>query len=343
MSLQAQSVPAPEKGTFLFKKGTTMETQAINGNSPAIPAAVISKPEQAPKPAPAKRASKLKAVEPKAAEPSKPKILIFGKAGVGKTWASLDFPKCYYIDTEGGANLKHYTDKLARAGGMYMGPEQGSQDFDTIIEQVKALGTEEHPYKTLVIDSISKLHNMEVNIEAERLGEKDAFGASKKPALRKMATLMRWADRIDMNVVMIAHEKSLWFKGEQIGVTFDGADKLDYELHLCLNIMKTGESRKAFVKKSRLEGFADGSSFAWSYDDFATKYGRSIIEGGVKQIILASPEQVAELTTLLEVIKLPDGQTDKWLKAANAETFADMDTDKIAACINMLKGKVRAQ
>lgn len=339
--LQAQPMPAQEKGIFLFKKGNTMgTTENINGSATAIPAAVIAKPEQV-KPAPAKRPSKLKAVEPKAAEPSKPKILIFGKAGVGKTWASLDFPKCYYIDTEGGANLKHYTDKLAKAGGMYMGPEQGSQDFDTIIEQVKALGTEEHPYKTLVIDSISKLHNMEVNIEAERLGEKDAFGASKKPALRKMATLMRWADRIDMNVVMIAHEKSLWFKGEQIGVTFDAADKLDYDLHLCLNIVKTGESRKAFVKKSRLESFADGSAFPWSYNDFATKYGREIIEGGVKQIVLATPEQVAELTTLLEVIKLPEGQTDKWLKAANAESFADMDTDKINACINLLKGKVK--
>lgn len=309
-------------------------------NGAAEPAVVVPIVAVAVKP-PAKK-SKLKAVPPIAAEPSKPKILIFGKAGVGKTWASLDFPLCYYIDTEGGANLKHYTDKLTKAGGVYMGPEQGSQDFDTIIEQIKALGTEEHPYKTLVIDSISKLHNLEINIEAERLGDKDGFGASKKPALRKMATLMRWAERIDMNVVMIAHEKALWFKGEQIGVTFDGADKLDYELHLCLNIVKTGDSRKAFVKKTRLLEFPDGSTLPWSYDDFATKYGKSVIEGKVKQIVLATPEQIAELNTLLDVVKLPDGETDKWLKKANAESFAEMDSDKIAACITMLKGKIKS-
>lgn len=297
----------------------------------------MEKPAEKPK-----RASKLKAVDPKAAEPSKPKILIFGKAGVGKTWASLDFPKCYYIDTEGGANLKHYTDKLTKAGGVYMGPEHGSQDFDTVIEQVKALGVEEHPYKTLVIDSISKLHNLEINMEAERLGDKDGFGASKKPALRRMATLMRWADRIDMNVILIAHEKSLWFKGEQVGVTFDGADKLDYELHLCLNILKTGDARKAFIKKTRLTEFPDGTSFPWSYDDFATKYGKAVIEGSVKQIVLATQEQLAELNTLLEVVKLPDGETDKWLKKANAESFADMDSEKVAACITMLKGKIRS-
>lgn len=288
-----------------------------------------------------KAKSKLKAVDPTAAGPSKPKILIFGKAGVGKTWASLDFPSCYYIDTEGGANLKHYTDKLHKSGGVYMGPEEGSQDFDTVIDQVKALGTEQHKFKTLVIDSISKLHNLEIGTEADRLGDKDAFGASKKPALRKMATLMRWADRIDMNVVLIAHEKALWFKGEQIGVTFDGADKLDYELHLCLNIIKQGESRKAFVKKSRLLEFPDASTFPWSYADFANKYGKSVIEGTVKQIVLATPEQLAELSTLLEVIKLPDGETDKWLKKANADSFADMDTEKMAATINFLKAKIK--
>ena len=199
-----------------------------------------------------------------------------------------------------------------------MGPEEGSQDFDTVIDQIKALGTETHPYKTLVIDSISKLHNLEINMEAERLGDKDAFGASKKPALRKMATLMRWAERIDMNVVMIAHEKALWFKGEQIGVTFDGADKLDYELHLCLNIVKTGVTRKAFVKKSRLAQFPDATNFPWSYQDFSTKYGKDIIEGAVVQIVLATPEQLAELNTLLEIVKLPEGETDKWLKKANA-------------------------
>ena len=47
--------------------------------------------------------SKLKAKDPVNAEPSKPKMLIFGKPGVGKTWGALDFPSCYYIDTEGGA------------------------------------------------------------------------------------------------------------------------------------------------------------------------------------------------------------------------------------------------
>ena len=106
--------------------------------------------------------SKLRAVTPKAAEPSKPKMLLYGRPGVGKTWASLDWPSVFYIDTEGGADLAHYTDKLERAGGVYLGPEQGSLSFETVMEQVQALATEQHLYRTLVIDSISKLFNMEM-------------------------------------------------------------------------------------------------------------------------------------------------------------------------------------
>jgi len=95
---------------------------------------------------------KLRAVSPNDTEPSKPKILIYGKPGVGKTWSAIDFPNVYYIDSEGGANLKHYIDKLRKSNGVYLGPDQGGADMETIIEQIQALATEDHTYKTLVID-----------------------------------------------------------------------------------------------------------------------------------------------------------------------------------------------
>lgn len=288
--------------------------------------------------------SKLGAVAPKAAEPSRPKITVFGKPGVGKTWGALDFPSVYYIDTEAGADLAHYTDKLEKSGGVYFGREQGSQDFATVIEQVKLLATETHPYKTLVIDSLSKIYNLEVNKEAEKFATKNPdaksdYGASKKPAIRLSSTLIRWLDKLDMNVILICHEKAEWANGEQIGFVPDSHDKLEYELHLCLRIVKEGESRKAYVKKSRLKEFPDGSKFDWSYNEFSKKFGKQVLEADAKQIILATPEQVKELNDLLEVIKMPDGDTDKWLKKANVETFSEMNSDQISACINFLKNK----
>lgn len=287
-------------------------------------------------------ATKLKAVAPKATEPSKPKILIYGKPGVGKTFTSLDFPACYYVDTEGGAKQSHYTDKLAASGGVYFGPEQGSIDFDTVIEQVQALATEKHTYKTLVIDSISKMFNTAISVEAERLGDKNAFGADKKPAVARMRRLVNWLSRIDMNVILISHEKSEWGmdgKGQrvEVGSTFDCWDKLEYELDLCLNITKSGPQRVARVRKSRLQSLPDAHSFPWSYADFAKLYGEDVIKKESVQIKLATDEQINEINKLLSVVKLPDGHVDKWLSSAQVDSWSEMSTERIGKAIEHIK------
>lgn len=286
--------------------------------------------------------SKLKAVPPKAAKPAKPKVLIYGKPGVGKTWASIDFPSVYFIDTEGGANLPHYTAKLEAAGGVYFGPEHGANDFPTVIEQVQALASEKHNYRTLVIDSATKLFNDAVTREAERLGEKDAFGASKKPAVNYMKRLVSWLNRLDMNVIMVAHAKDEYAvssagQRDVIGQTFDCWPTLEYELHLCLRVEKRASSRVAIVRKSRLTGFPDGTTFPWAYADFADRYGREVLEANAEAISLASQEQLSEITRLLGVVKIEDAVIAKWLAAAGADTWAEMDTDKAAGVIAHLK------
>ncbi len=295
------------------------------------------------------RKSKLLAVSPETVEPKKPKILIFGPPGVGKTWASLEFPSVYYIDTEGGADLQHYRDKLKNAGGMYFGPDQGSLDFDTVIGQVEALATEDHQYKTIVFDSITKLFNTAISDEQGKLGDKDVFGASKKAPIRQMVKLIRWINRADINVVMIAHQRDEWGldgKGnrEVVGQTFDAWEKLAYELHLNLRISKIGSGDKAMrfanIGKSRLPNFKEGDRFDWSYDAFAERYGKDVIEKATVAIALATPEQVAEISKLLEVVKLPDGMIEKTLAKAEAETWAEVATDAAANIITFLKGKL---
>jgi len=292
-----------------------------------------------------KTRSRLKAVEPDTVQPKKPKVLIYGKPGVGKTWASLDFPRVYYFDTEGGADLDHYRAKLKNAGGVYFGPEQGSLDIDAVISEIQALATEKHDFRTLVIDSASKLWNTALQDEQNRLGDKDAFGAFKKLPTRKFNDLLRWVNKLDMSVIFICHEKDEWGKDEKgnrevVGATYDGPEKLAYDLHLLLNIVKLGGSRKAKIGKSRLLGFPETTLFGWSYAEFAERYGKDVIEREAAPLQLATPEQIAEMKRLLDVVKLPDDWQEKTFKKAEIEAWEEIDADKMDAIIKMLKGRL---
>lgn len=132
-----------------------------------------------------------------------------------------------------------------------------------------------------------------------------------------------------MNVIVVCHEKAMWKNGEQIGETFDGWDKMAYELDLTLQITKAGPQRRATVRKSRLAGFPDAQTFDWAYGDFADRYGRDQIESSVSTLVPATPDQVERLSNLMEIIKLDDGAKAKWLDKAGVDKFAEMDSETI--------------
>lgn len=285
-------------------------------------------------------ASKLKAIKPDEAKKRKPFVLIYGEPGAKKTWESIVFPNAFLADCEGGSSEDAYKKRLIKSGGMYFGPDQGAGDFDENIEQVKALATEKHNYKTYILDSLSKIYNLEITKEGERLAEKNAFGADKKPAVQKTRRLINALDKLDMTRIIICHSKALWGNDKQIGTTFDGFDKLGYELDLVLNIVRQGENSKAFVKKTRLPGFEMGGSFDWNYETFSAKYGKEVMEEASVPITLATLEQLAELTALLESWKSPEGWVDKVLTAAKCETWADMSEEQIGKSIAFIKSKL---
>lgn len=290
--------------------------------------------------------TKLKAKDPRATDPRKPQIVIYGPPGVGKTWFALSFPAVYYIDTEGGASRTHYADRLSAAGGKYLGPEDGSNDFELIIDQAKALSVEKHNFKTLVVDSVTKPFISAIAVEAERLGEKNAFGADKKPAVAFMRRLINTIHRLDMNVIFIAHEKSEWgtdSKGDRVelGKIADVYDKLIYELDLALQITKRGPRRSAIVKKSRLLGFPESETFDLDYKSFSERYGKDVIEKPNTPIELASAEQVSEIVRLVELLKIDSDTTGKWLEKANAERFSEFNVEQASKVIASLQSKIK--
>jgi len=292
--------------------------------------------------------SKLKAKPPEEVTPGKTKGMIFGASGVGKTWFTLTFPNPYYLDTEGGADLAHYQDRLKKSGGAYLGPKDGTLGFDFVIEQMQALATEKHQYKTLIVDSITKLYQTAIANEAERLGDKDAFGASKKPAIAGMRRLVNWAMKLDMNIWFVAHDTAEWGvdsktgQRTEIGRIPDVWDKLIYELHLTLQAVKRGPARIAIVKKSRLLGFPDLENFPLEYADFAKRYGKDYIESETHQIVFATTEQVGEIARLLSVVKVTESEIEKVWTKAGVESWNELSTEQAASTVTWLKKKIAA-
>jgi DNA polymerase III delta prime subunit len=278
--------------------------------------------------------SKLKGVKPSAIQ-KRAKMLFYGSAGVGKTTAAIQFPKPYLFDTEKGAENTQYVKLLEQAGGVIY----QSTDFDELVEQVYALLTEEHPYKTLIIDPFTTIYNDLV----EKAGRKHGtdFGRHYNEANKAVKHLLNLLLRLDMNVIITSHAKNEYAAGMTvIGQTFDCYKKLDYLFDLVFEIQKRGKDRVALIKKSRIETFPDGEIFPFSYTEVANRYGREVLERDAVAEKLAEPAQVSEIARLIDLMKIPEETTEKWLEKLSASSFNEMRASDIQKIIDQLHQKL---
>lgn len=282
----------------------------------------------------------LKAKQPEDVKPTKPKFLISGASGVGKTFFALSFPKPYLIDAEGGATRPQYQAKLKAAGGAYLGKEEGSQEFDVVIDQIKALITEKHDYKTLIIDSFSYLYMLEAAKAEEKVGSD--FGRDKKEAQKPTKQLMRWLEKLDMNIILICHSKEKWVRqGKEIasaGTTFDGYDKMEYLLDLWVEIV----GKTFIVKKSRIDSLPGNSVFPLEYAKFAELYGQTVIEAEVVPVALATPEQVERISFLISALNVSPEEVEKLQKKFDVDEWAELTQDQIIKGISYFEAKLNA-
>lgn len=82
--------------------------------------------------------------------PKVPIMCIYGTGGMGKTTLASEFPNPIFIQTEDGANglgVTSFTD----------GPMTSFQDVDAALTE---LASEDHPFRTLVVDSVTRLEPM---------------------------------------------------------------------------------------------------------------------------------------------------------------------------------------
>lgn len=285
----------------------------------------------------------LKAIKPSVVKARKPHIMLSGEAGTGKTYFALNWPSPYLIDTESGATRDQYVKKLTEGDGGYLGPEQGSQDFQEVISQVRELATTKHQYKTLILDSFSKLYNIEAAAAEDRIGSD--FGKDKREADKPTRKLLTWLERLPMSVILICHQKDRWERREReliyAGSTYDGYKKLHYDLDLWLQAKMVGTKRFATVAKSRIDAFPVLTDINLDFPTFQKLYGASVIDEEVAPIVLATAEQLAEIQRIVDLLKIPQEDLDKWLAKAQAVELDDLSKENATKFLEFLTKKLR--
>ena len=267
------------------------------------------------------------------------KTLLYADKGVGKTHFCCSFPETYYIDTEGLEDYPHLVGMLHKNGGeiVYL------NEITEIIKEVQTLLSVQHQFKTLVIDSISFPYAWLAQTEADRLakksgGEGTEFGANLAKAKRLTFQLGILLSRLDMNVIVVAHEKAKFIDNKDAGKTFDVNDKLAYSLGAVWNMRLQGKSRKLFVEKSRYSELVTGDmiDFDEGYTTIKGLFGESIFVREVKIEKLATPEQIKELNRLIELLNIPEEKVNKLLANAKASSMEEMNESFAQKAIDKL-------
>lgn len=133
-------------------------------------------------------------------------VTLVGEGGSGKTSLAATFPNPVFIRTEDGML------SLGENAPMAFPVATSSEE---VAEQIRALGREDHDFKTLVIDSISKLHTIIEKEITEADGSRSinqamgGYGAGYAAAAERHRQIKSLCDKIvakkGMNVVFIAH------------------------------------------------------------------------------------------------------------------------------------------
>lgn len=272
------------------------------------------------------------------------RALVYGDKGAGKTHFACSIPNAYYIDSEGVLKYKRFVKMLKENNSQSI----ALYELTDIIKEVKELLTVKHDFKTLVIDSITFPFNSLNNMEVERLVSKSPntegteFGANMAKGKRLTFQLGMLLTRLDMNVIILAHEKTKYSQGEEIGKDPDVNEKMGYALGTQIHLRTMGASRKAYVDKSRYEELPNKKllDFDDGYSVIKNLFGEEVFSRESTVETLATKEQIAEVKRLQLLLKYEEEKVQKWIMTKKASALSEVNTVDIETLINFLTNKV---
>ena len=162
--------------------------------------------------------------------------------------------------------------------------------------------------------------------------------------MRRLCMLL---GQLDMTVLLIAHAKDKYDGvGEarkMVGTTFDAWPKLGHEMNLQLESQRIGAVTFMRVFRSKYACLLRGQEIPMTYDAFSKAYGKDVMERKVEGLVIATPEQVAEITKLAGILKMEQEELDGWLNKAGAEEVQDLSKDSAEKFIKYLDKKRKGE
>ena len=221
------------------------------------------------------------------AKDTKLKFFMFGPAGVGKTLAAIQFPNAYIIDLEQGTNNYH---KLINQKNSFV--FQSTDPFD-IENEIDCLINEQHNFKTLIIDPVTILwgaiqeiwHEKFVKsmIENKKIDILEDFGMrfwqKCKPDYKR---IIKKILKLNMNVIVTAHQKDKYSGQNLIGVTSDSEKGDEHDFDFVFRLYKQGKEEfyAQTIKQRILPGenrFPD--TFSWNYENLIQFTNANLVNG----------------------------------------------------------------
>lgn len=201
--------------------------------------------------------------------------VIAGEQGLGKTTLAAMLPKPIIMRIEDGT---------AALAGMDVAMMERVKNVAEVFEQIKALATEDHDFKTLVVDSLTAFDAMVVgevqkrNSTANLAACDGGFGGGYHTVRQEHERLRAYCERLSrekgMNIVFIAHTET-----ETVSPP-DGAEFTRYTIQAtrsksvdCAKVYTNNCDLVAFIKLKTLvidgRGKSDGSRIITCYPSAA--------------------------------------------------------------------------
>jgi GTPase SAR1 family protein len=274
------------------------------------------------------------------------KMFVFAPPEAGKTTMLTQFPNNYIFDLEHGTDF--YADTINKSNSEVF----HTNNPDEIFEETKELLTTKHRFTTVSFDPVTQYYNAVQEkwtrlfvANASKGSELQDFGPRYWGRVKsEMKAWQRMLLNLDMNIIVTAHQKDVYGQGMvKLGVSFDSMKGDDYFFDYVFRLDKVNGKRMAYTVKERAEVGKNKfpESFEWSYEAFKKFYGAEIMEKSNVPVEMASEEDVIKLKGLLDVVKIDQEVINKWLTAADSDSFDQFTKEQITKCIENCEKRLK--